>query len=324
MNLTALALVPVALVSVPDVREEILVVVNNHIITRRTYQQAVEQATAALYRELSGKALDEKLRASREKVLQGLIDAFLLEDKAADLSIVIPEEYIRGNIEELKKQNNFSTDADLEKALRSQFNTGLPEYIKRMRQQITQEEVLGREVRRKIAVDDQELLAYYEDHRDEYKQPSRFRIRELVLSKGATTAEQEAARKVLASIQEELKAGKAFEELAKVHSTSPSKATGGDIGWMGKGLMRANIEKTALALKPGQVSEVIETDKDIMLIQLVGAEENVVKPFADVRAQILEKLQEPKAENAMQNYLSNLRVRANIRYLVPKETILKG
>ena len=49
-----------------------------------------------------------------------------------------------------------------------------------------------------------------------------------------------------------------------------------------------------------------------------------MKAFAEVKAKILEKLQEPKAQNAIEQYLSNLRMRANIRFLVPKEQILKG
>jgi parvulin-like peptidyl-prolyl isomerase len=77
-------------------------------------------------------------------------------------------------------------------------------------------------------------------------------------------------------------------------------------------------------MKPEQVSQPIETDKDIYLIQLIAAEDDVVKPFSEVKPQILQKLQEPKAQNAIQNYLQGLRVRANIRYLVPRETILKG
>ena len=115
-----------------------------------------------------------------------------------------------------------------------------------------------------------------------------------------------------------------IEDEVKEYSTSPSKSTGGDLGWINKGLLRANIEETALALKPDQVSAPVETDKDVYLIQLIAAEIDAVKPFADVKAQILEKLQEPKAQNAIQNYLSGLRVRANTRYMVPKDQILKG
>jgi parvulin-like peptidyl-prolyl isomerase len=77
-------------------------------------------------------------------------------------------------------------------------------------------------------------------------------------------------------------------------------------------------------LKPGQVSASIETDKDVYLVQLIALEDAPMKSFAEVKAKILEKLQEPKAQNAIEQYLANLRMRANIRYLVPKDQIVKG
>lgn len=322
--LAAVVLLAPSALGATDVREEILVVVNKHIITRRSLTQAVEQQHAALYRQFSGKELDEKLKGAREKTLQGLVDAFLLEDKGAELGSPITDEYVRASVDGIKKENNFATDADLERALRSSLGIGLPEFLKRQKQQSTQQYVLQREVFSKVAVEDNELRAYYEDHKDEYRLPSRFRIRELVLAKGATAEEQAEARKKLAEIQDALKAGKTFEELAKLNSTSPSKATGGDLGWMNKGFLRASIEEAAVKLKPEQVSAPIETDKDIYLVQLIALEDAPVKDFTEVRAKILEKLQEPKAQNAIEQYLSNLRMRANIRYLVPKDQILKG
>lgn len=318
------AAIPVVAFAASEVREEILVVVDSHIITRRAYQQAVEQESAALYRQFSGKELDEKLRDAREKTLQGLIDAFIIEDKAGEVGVAIPDDYMRSVVEDMKKQYNFATDADFEKALKGSVGIGLPDWIKQQKQQITQQEVLRRDVYSKIAIEDQELRAWYEDHKDEYRMPSRFRIRELVLAKGATPEEQAAAKAKVGAIQTALQGGKTFEEMVKEHSVSPSKATGGDLGWIGKGLMRAAIEQAALSMKPDQVSAPIETDKDIYLIQLIAAENDMVKSFAEVRPEILKKLQEPKAQNAIQNYLQGLRVRANIRYLVPKETILKG
>jgi len=307
-----------------EVREEILVIVNSHIITRRDLTQAVEQQHAALYRQFSGKELDEKLKDAREKTLQGMVDAYLLEDKGAELGSPVTDEYVRSSIDGIKKENNFATDADLERALRGSLGIGLPEFMKRQKQQATQQFVLQREVFSKVAVEDNELRAYYEDHKEEYRLPSRFRIRELVLAKGATPEEQAEARKKLEAIQAELKAGKSFEELARQNSTSPSKATGGDLGWMNKGFLRASIEDAAVKLKPEQVSAPIETDKDLYLIQLIALEDAPVKDFSEVKAKILEKLQEPKAQNAIEQYLSGLRMRANIRYLVPKDTILKG
>jgi len=317
-------LAPAGLIASAEVREEILVIVNNHIITRRDLNQAVEQQHAALYRQFAGKELDEKLKDAREKTLQGMLDAYLLEDKGAELGSPVTDDYVRASIDGIKKENNFATDADLERALRSSLGIGLPEFMKRQKQQATQQYVLQREVFSKVAVEDNELRAYYEDHKEEYRLPSRFRIRELVLAKGATAEEQAEARKKLEAIQAELKAGKSFDELARQHSVSPSKATGGDLGWMNKGFLRASIEDAAVKLKPEQVSAPIETDKDLYLVQLIALEDAPVKDFAEVKPKILEKLQEPKAQNAIEQYLSNLRMRANIRYLVPREQILKG
>ena len=315
-----------AVASAGEVREEVLVVVNSHVITRRALQQAVEQEHAALYRQFAGKELDQKLRDAREKTLAGLVDAFLVEDKADDLGIrqMVNDEYLKGVVEDIKKQYNFTTDADFERALRSSQGIGIQDFVKLQRRQILNQEVMRREVFSKVAVEDQELKAFYEDHKDEYRQPSRFRIRELVLAKGATAEELQAARATLAKVQEALKKGGSFEEQVKEHSTSPSKATGGDLGWIGKGFLRPAIENAAMGLKPGEVSAPLETDKDLYLVQLVSAELDLVKPFAEVRPQILEKLQQPKADNAIQNYLQSLRVRANIRYQVPKEQIFKG
>lgn len=322
-----LLLAPPAVAAAPaagEVREEVLVIVNAHIITRRQFQQAVEQEHAALYRQFSGKELDDKLKEAREKTLQGMVDAFLVQDKAADLGIQIPDEYLKNVIEDIKKQNNLPTDADLERALRGSLGIGLAEYSRRQKQNILQQEVLRREVFSKVAIEDQELRAYYEDHKDEYKVPNRLRIRELVIPRGGTPAEQEAAKAKAAMVKAELGRGASFEALVKEHSEGISRATGGDLGWMEKGLLRPDLEKAALGLRPGQVAGPLETDKDLSFIQLIEAQVDAARPFAEVKDKILEKLQEPKAQNAIEQYMQSLRVRANIRFPVAKDSILKG
>jgi peptidyl-prolyl cis-trans isomerase SurA len=320
----SLLLVPCVLAGAPEVREEILVVVNGHIITRRAYQQAVEQGTAALYRQFSGKALDDKLKDAREKTLQGMIDNFIIQDKADDLGVKLRDEDIRAYIEDIKKQNNFASDADFERALKGSLGYGLSAYINRTKEDMQKQEVLRREVYSKIAIEEQELRAWYEDHREDYRQAPRFRIRELVLSKGVSSEEQATNKATIAKIREEIKKGTPFENLVKTYSISTSRSTGGDLGWLPKGVLHASIENAALALKPDQVSDALETDKNTYFVQLIEAQIDTIKPFPDVRAQILEKLQEPKAQNAIENYLNGLRIRTNVRYMVPKEDIIKG
>ena len=66
-----------------------------------------------------------------------------------------------------------------------------------------------------------------------------------------------------------VRAGEDFGKLAKEFSTDTASAEkGGDLGWFGPGDMVPEFEKVAYALKPGEVSEVVETKFGYHIIKL--------------------------------------------------------
>lgn len=58
---------------------------------------------------------------------------------------------------------------------------------------------------------------------------------------------------------EQLRNGAAFEALAREHSSCPSAAKGGDLGFFPRGRMFSHVEKVAFDLKVGEVSDILET-----------------------------------------------------------------
>ena len=65
-----------------------------------------------------------------------------------------------------------------------------------------------------------------------------------------------------------LRAGEDFAKLAQEFGSDGTKDKGGDLGWFGHGQMDPDFEKAAYALKPGEISDVVQTRFGFHLIKL--------------------------------------------------------
>jgi parvulin-like peptidyl-prolyl isomerase len=85
----------------------------------------------------------------------------------------------------------------------------------------------------------------------------------------ATRSKQEALEGIegfLAQVGE----GADFADLAKTNSDCPSGASGGDLGFFGRGQMVPEFEEAAFNMEVGQTSGVIETNFGYHLVQRTG------------------------------------------------------
>jgi len=112
------------------------------------------------------------------------------------------------------------------------------------------------------------------------------------------TLTKDEARKKAEELLARARKGEDFAKLAKENSDDPgSKDKGGEYDFFGHGKMVPEFEKAAFALKPGEISEPVETQFGYHIIKM-EERRAAASPDADqkVRQQIVDKLKQDKLE----------------------------
>lgn len=145
-----------------------------------------------------------------------------------------------------------------------------------------------------------DVKAYYEQNAARFASPEERRASHILIKvdASATPQQRQAARAKAESLLEQArKRPDDFAELAKKNSDDVGSApSGGDLDWFGREAMTKRFEDAAFALKPGQVSDVVETEFGYHIIRLTGVRGGERQPFEAVRAQIEDELRTQQAQ----------------------------
>lgn len=107
--------------------------------------------------------------------------------------------------------------------------------------------------------------------------PERYEISEIVIQPVVAETERDRVRNELAALRERVIKGEKFSMLATLYSQDPGTASkGGELGFFSRGDMVGEFEAAAFALKPGEVSPIIETQFGFHIIQLIERRGNSI------------------------------------------------
>ena len=115
-----------------------------------------------------------------------------------------------------------------------------------------------------------------------------------------------------------LKAGEDFNYLAaEMSDDEEAKENLGDMGWVERGQLLGVFEQAIFSLKPGQVSEMVESPMGYNFFKVFEARPAGVEPYSEARGRIVEYLSELKLEQAFREKMVDLYAQADIQILDP-------
>jgi len=165
----------------------------------------------------------------------------------------------------------------------------------------------------KMPVSDADVQAYYTAHQDQYKVPEQVKTRHILITvpKGADAKTDAAAKAKAEDILKQIKAGGNFADLAKKNSDDPgSKDQGGELPMIPTSGLDPAYAKAAMALNPGQTSDLIRSSFGYHIIQTEAKDQAHAKPLAEVKDTIVAALQQDKLGAAEQDYANKLAAEA--------------
>ena len=137
---------------------------------------------------------------------------------------------------------------------------------------------------------DDQLHAFYDKFKQRYAQPEQRQVSHILVDvpKNATPDQQKAALEKAKKIAAEA-TPENFAKLAAENSDDAgSKRTGGDLGWLEKGVANAAFDTALFGMKKGEITKepVLSPEEGYHIIWLRDAREGDAKPFAEVRSQL--------------------------------------
>ncbi|MHB8708511.1 MAG: SurA N-terminal domain-containing protein [Desulfuromonadales bacterium] len=164
-----------------------------------------------------------------------------------------------------------------------------------------------------VTFDDAELETFYRRNLDRFEIPEQARAAHILVlvPEGADAAVRAAKRAQAEKLLTEARGGKDFAALARDFSDDKASAVnGGDLGSFSRGTMVPAFEQAVFALKPGEISDLVETQFGYHIIKLTSHNEAQIRPLAEVSDEIKRGLRAEKSrqlalEKAMDAYNIN-------------------
>lgn len=259
---------------------------------------------------------DQKLAVLRENILKNMVQKELLFLESQKQGIKVDPAGVKTELDKIKSQ--FPNQAEFEKRIKEMDYT-----VPLLEQQITEslaiQKLIDQEVASKVKIADKEVKAYYEANKDEFAVPEQIHARHILIKvePDADDAKKAEALKKIKMVQEKLKKGADFVELANKYSEGPSSKTGGDLGYFSRGQMVEAFDNAAFALKPGKVSDIVETRFGYHLIKVEDRKPKKQKSFEEMKDRIQEELKRQQVIQQLNPYIDSLKQKYPVEMNLP-------
>ena len=292
-----------------QIADRIVAIVNEDVITLSELNAAFEPYAARINATYRGGDKAKVMAEGRTAILNRMIDNKLIEQQSKQSGLTVKDDEAMNVIRGMLASKKMELDEFVKVLERD--GSSLDAHRKEIKDQLLRQRLIRREIQSKIVVSDEEVGAYYKKHQDEYEGKEAVRVRMILLATSQGT-ERDALRRQAGELRARLLKGEPFEMLAAQYSQGPTAPTGGDIGYIERGQTLPELEEAAFRMAVGEISPVIELAQGLYLLKVVDKRGGGLKPFAEVRQEIIMKIEDEKMGQRFDVWIADLRKKSHV------------
>ncbi len=296
--------------SAQEVLDGIAAVVNQDVITFSDVRQLVGPKEKAIRAEYKGTELVEKVKEVRLQAINDLIDRQLILQEFKNNKFQLPDYVIDERVQTIVREEFGGDRSAFLRTLAAQDYT-LEKFKEQQRDVVIVQEMRRMSLKGGAPVITEDMIQKaYRARAAEFSSEDQIKLRLIAIKQSGASASR---KKMIEEIREKIVEGAEFGDLARMYSEDPTQETGGDWGWINRKQLNDNLTKIAFALKPGQVSDVVEMAGSYYLLYVEAKKPAVTKPLKEVREELEKSLQQQERQKAQQEWLAKLRKKAFVK-----------
>ncbi len=297
---------------IASVTDKIVAVVNDEVITLSELDKAFLPVCEKLESELRDDDRKNMMEKIKPKILEQLIDTVLLKQEAERLKIIVKEKDIINTMNDVMDHKKITLE-QFEKIL-AQEGKSINDYKEEIKINILKMRVIAKEIKPKVTVTEEEIGEYYGNNRSEYEGEESVRLQQIlfIVPKDRDDEATQAMRETAEQVLKQLKEGTPFDMLVRQYSQGPAANAGGDLGYVKRGMMHADVDAAAFSLTVGDTSEVIQSPIGFHIIKVLAKKGAGIQSFQEVREEIKNKITYRKIEQKFEKWILELRDKSHI------------
>ena len=296
---------------VPQQLPDVVARVNGEDVKKADFERMVHSIEARAGQAIPAERRDEIMRGA----LDQLVVYTLLTQESKNRQIKVEEAEIDQRVQQLRGQ--FPNEDAFTKALQAKGMT-LDSLKHDARVDLSVNKLMDTATAGQPVVTDQEAKDFYDKNPERFKQGESVRASHILIRvpDKADAATRKKARAEIDAVLKAVRAGGDFAKLAQEHSQDGSAAQGGDLNYFGRGQMVPAFESVAFSLKPGQVSNVVQTQFGYHIIKVIDHKAARTVTYDEASGQIKQFLAQQRQQQRADEFIAGLKKKSKIEVLI--------